>query len=324
MVEPREEAAAATLANGNVLVTGGYERAKEVTLKTVELFNWESRTFEKLPTELVEPRYGAVDVLLGDGRVLVAAGGNELGDLGTAEMSSVTPPTVATGAAAGVETSAAALNGSVVAETATQSFFQYGTTAAYGSSTAKQTVAASVKAIGFAAAVGGLAPSTTYHFRAVSENAGGVSFGADQTLTTATPPPPSIAGATQSRSRWREGGALARISRRRAPVGTTFSFALNEQANVSLAFTQRAHGRRVRGKCVAQTRANRRKRVCLRTVTRGTLGFSGHAGVNHVAFQGRVSRSKRLAPGTYTLLITASDARGRKSGTARLAFTIVR
>ena len=65
-----------------------------------------------------------------------------------------------------------------------------------------------MKAVGFAAAVGGLAPSTAYHFRAVSENAGGVSFGADQTFTTATPPPPSIAGATQSHSRWREGSAL--------------------------------------------------------------------------------------------------------------------
>ncbi len=107
-------------------------------------------------------------------------------------------------------------------------------------------------------------------------------------------------------------------------MGTTFSFTLNEQANVSFVFTQRVRGRKVRGKCVAQTKGNRRKPACLRTVTRGTLGFSGHAGVNHVAFQGRISRSKRLAPGTYTLLITASDATRRKSGTARLTFTIVR
>ena len=325
LTEQREEAGYVALADGNVLITGGYNRATNETLKTIELFHWETRTFEKLSTELVEPRYGPADVLLTDGRVLVAGGGNPgESQVRTAELSSVTPPTVATGAASGVEVAAAALNGSVVAETASHSYFQYGTTTSYGSATAKQATAASVKAVGFTAAVGGLAPSTTYHFRAVSENAGGVSYGADQTFATATPPPPSITSATQSRSRWREGSGLARISRRRVPVGTTFSFALNEQANVSFVFTQRVHGRKVRGKCVAQTRANRRKPACLRTVTRGTLAFSGHAGTNHVAFQGRLSRSRRLAPGAYSLLITASDATRRKSGTVRLTFTIVR
>ena len=62
--------------------------------------------------------------------------------MATAEETSVTPPVVATSAATGVEVAAAALNGSVVAETASHSYFQYGTTTAYGSATAEQTVAA--------------------------------------------------------------------------------------------------------------------------------------------------------------------------------------
>ena len=35
------------------------------------------------------------------------------------------------------------------------------------------------------AAIGGLAPDTTYHFRLVAENSGGVAYGDDQTFTTA-------------------------------------------------------------------------------------------------------------------------------------------
>jgi hypothetical protein len=71
---------------------------------------------------------------------------------------------------------------------------------------------------------------------------------------------------------------------------------------------------------VAQTSENRRKRACTRTLTRGTLSFSGHSGLNQVLFQGRLSRSKKLKPGRYTLIITATNSAGNT--TARLTFTI--
>jgi hypothetical protein len=130
---------------------------------------------------------------------------------------------------------------------------------------------------------------------------------------------------SQSHSLWREGSKLATYSRnKRAPVGTTFKFVLNQQATVSFVFTQQVGGRKVRGSCMAQTRANRRKPSCKRTVTQGALTFSGHSGLNTVAFQGRVSGSKKLPLGAYRLRITATNSKGQRSNTRSLNFTIVR
>jgi hypothetical protein len=60
----------------------------------------------------------------------------------------------------------------------------------------------------------------------------------------------------------------------------------------------------------------------MRNVIAGTLRFSGHAGVNTVHFEGRVSRNKRLRAGRHMLIITASA--GQSSPPLRLQFTIVK
>ncbi len=138
--------------------------------------------------------------------------------------------------------------------------------------------------------------------------------------------PPVLANASQSNRRWREGTRLASFSRKRKlpPLGTTFSFTLNELASVRFAFTQRVGGRKVNGKCVAQTKKNRHKRACKRTVTQGLLTFAGHDGTNKVSFQGRISHSKKLRPGIYTLVITATNAAGQRSAAKQLSFTILK
>ncbi len=112
--------------------------------------------------------------------------------------------------------------------------------------------------------------------------------------------------------------------KKKPPVGTTFSFSLNEQASVTFSFTQKATGRKVGGKCVAKSRKNAKRKSCKRTVTAGTLSFTGHAGTDNVVFQGRISRSKKLRPGSYTLVITATNTAGQKSGPQTLGFTIVK
>ena len=137
-------------------------------------------------------------------------------------------------------------------------------------------------------------------------------------------PPPTITAARESASTWREGKKLAAISKsRRPPVGTTFSLTLNEQASLGLAFTEQAGGREVGGKCVAVSAKDRHKPSCKRTVVAGTLSFSGHSATNKILFQGRISRTRMLAPGRYRLLITATNAAGVASAPASLSFTIV-
>jgi hypothetical protein len=110
----------------------------------------------------------------------------------------------------------------------------------------------------------------------------------------------------------------------RIPVGTTFSFTLNEQAHVSFAFIKQASGRTVKGHCVGPTKTNLNKPRCKRGVTAGSLSFMGHTGLNKLAFQGRISRSKKLTPGRYTLVIAATNATGGRSASHSLRFTIVK
>ncbi len=135
---------------------------------------------------------------------------------------------------------------------------------------------------------------------------------------------PSVLKTGESAKRWREGRRLAKISRKGStPVGTTFSLSLNEPATVSFSFTRRVAGRKVRGKCAAQTSKNRHRAGCERMATAGVLSFSAHTGTNKVAFDGRISHSKRLKPGHYKLIIRATNAAGA-SNAKQLTFTIVK
>jgi hypothetical protein len=146
---------------------------------------------------------------------------------------------------------------------------------------------------------------------------------------TVGPPVPSLGPIHASHKTWRPGHKLASIAsvghkhRRKPPVGTTFTFTLNTTATLKLTFTHRVGGRKVKHKCVAPTRHNRHDRACKRTVTAGTLTLTGHAGTDKIRFQGRLSKHRKLAPGTYTLTIAASNTSGR-SRPRSIKFTIAR
>jgi Kelch motif len=79
---PREDAVAATLPDGRVLIAGGYNASG--TLQSAELFDPTSDTFTALPasgnTELQTARGLAVAAVLHDGQVLIAGGGDNSGD----------------------------------------------------------------------------------------------------------------------------------------------------------------------------------------------------------------------------------------------------
>jgi 6-phosphogluconolactonase (cycloisomerase 2 family) len=115
-------------------------------------------------------------------------------------------------------------------------------------------------------------------------------------ITVAGPRPraPVISRVRESAKTWREAGS----GKRGPPVGTELWFTLNESATVSLSF--------------------KRHRAAF------TLTVRGHQGVNRIRFTGRVSRIKKLEPGRYTLVITATNATGERSTRRSLRFTIVR
>ncbi len=95
------------------------------------------------------------------------------------------PPGAATAAPTGVGATGATLQGFVSANgAAATTFFEYGTTTSYGSSVAGSpgTVATGTGAI--TAAITGLSCGTTYHARALGQNAGGVTVGNDLSFTT--------------------------------------------------------------------------------------------------------------------------------------------
>jgi virginiamycin B lyase len=113
------------------------------------------------------------------------------------------------------------------------------------------------------------------------------------------------------------------ISRRRFSVGgvTEFRFNLSEPARVTVKIERKLRGRRVRGRCRAKARTGRR---CTLWKSAGrSLVRQGLQGPNSIAFSGRLGR-KALALGSYRALITATDAAGNRSRTAKLGFTIVR
>ena len=75
---------------------------------------------------------------------------------------------------------------------------------------------------------------------------------------------------------------------------------------------------------MAPTKRNKSRRPCKRAVTVGALTFArAHVGTDRIAFQGRLSHSKKLRAGRYTLAITATNTSGRATG-RNVTFTIVK
>ena len=125
--------------------------------------------------------------------VAVSAGGTVEGSNATFTTPKTPAPTATTSAATAVSGSAATLNGSANPEgVPTSYYFQYGTTAGYGSKTASQSAGSASTAQTAAANVSGLAATTTYHYRLVAVSAGGTVVGGDLTFTTSKLPAPAV------------------------------------------------------------------------------------------------------------------------------------
>jgi len=149
-----------------------------------------------------------------------------------------------------------------------------------------------------------------------------VDIGADQygpVCETSAPPPAPVAltltGVAESHAVWHEGSGPATIARRQArkkartPLGTTFSFTLSTQATVTFKFMRLLTGRMVAHRCVLPTLKNRRKPKCGYRLAAGTLSFpTVPAGSRSVTFDGILAGGRKLAPGSYTVAVSASTS----------------
>lgn len=136
-------------------------------------------------------------------------------------------------------------------------------------------------------------------------------------------PAPAVSGLTVSNRRFRVGSKPTPVSAaRRAPVGTTFRYRLSTGADVTLTIARLRPGRRVGGRCVKPTRANRPRPACKRRVSAGRLKRAGRRGRNSTRFSGRIG-AKALRPGRYQVTVIATTG-GRSSVPRRASFTVVR
>jgi hypothetical protein len=105
-------------------------------------------------------------------------------------LAQVSAPAATTGAATEVTQTSATLSASVDPNGGpTTVRFEYGTSSAYGVTSAEKTVDGA-DPVTVETAVSGLTPATTYHYRVVATNSAGEADGADRTFRTVTPPQP--------------------------------------------------------------------------------------------------------------------------------------
>jgi hypothetical protein len=99
------------------------------------------------------------------------------------------PPTAVTGPAQNVLNSTATLTGTVTKNASEDAvaYFEWGTTTNYGNTTA--TFLVNLDTQNVSSDISGLAADTTYHFRLVATNSGGIGYGEDQTFSTTVSAP---------------------------------------------------------------------------------------------------------------------------------------
>lgn len=142
---------------------------------------------------------------------------------------------------------------------------------------------------------------------------------------TRHPAVPILSALSETTAAWREGNPFPHRNPQnkaaKLPLGTIFSFSLNVPARVTFTFGESFGGRGVGQTCAAPTNKNG-TRHCTRSADAGALTFSARAGRNRLRFDGLISARKRLRPGRYTLLVTATSDAGQGAQPKTLSFTV--
>jgi hypothetical protein len=207
--------------------------------------------------------------------------------------------------------------------------YNYGTTVAYGQTTASAQLQAGIAAQPAPATLAGLIPGTPYHLQLVVTTPDGTATSSDVTFTTRStqsPPPPRKPAISSLRASPKSFSlAGRRVNARcvkptrqnkgnkhcRRPSTLRISYTLNVAATVTLKLKRQVTGRKVNGRCVKPTTKNRKHRKCAQLVNvPGELRLAGQAGANQSTFNGKIG-GHQLAHGTYQL--TATPAGGSSS-----------
>jgi len=159
-----------------------------------------------------------------------------------------------------------------------------------------------------------------------------VTMSSDQTVTATFIAVPSITAFKLTNTRFTagpratainaRGSAAAKPRKPKIPQGSAFLYTLSLASTATIVIERQTPGRIVGTKCVAQTKANAKKKHCTITTRVGTLTRKSKAGRNTIAFSGRIGR-KALAPASYRATITARASTGPTSTPSSATFTIV-
>jgi phosphodiesterase/alkaline phosphatase D-like protein len=155
---------------------------------------------------------------------VVASSGGGVSTGADRSFTTLAAPSVATRDADPVAVGGATLNGTVNANgSSTVASFEYGPTTAYGTTvTAVENPVDGSADTAVSAALSGLAPDTTYHFRAVGMNVHGTTYGADRSFFTSAPAAPAVS--TEDASLVVREGALLNGTVAANNAATTVSF----------------------------------------------------------------------------------------------------
>jgi hypothetical protein len=139
------------------------------------------------------------------------------------------------------------------------------------------------------------------------------------------PTPDTLAPTVTSLSLTNKVFAVAAGATPRAAVkkGTSFRYSVSEAGRARFTIQRALPGRKVGRRCVKPTRSLRKKRRCTRYKTVGTLTRNAAAGVNSLAFTGRIGR-KALRRGPHRARLVVTDGANNRSTPRSVTFRIVK
>ncbi|HME03041.1 MAG TPA: hypothetical protein VKG38_08420, partial [Solirubrobacteraceae bacterium] len=180
---------------GNTALIGGY--ADDYAIGAAWQFTRSGSTWSQQGAKLVPSEesgaseFGYSTALSANGTTAVIGGPADNSGVGAA-WAFVLPPTVVSEPASSITQTAATLNATVNpnGQSVTSCVFEYGPTSSYGSTQPCSSLPGSgTSPVAVSATLTTLNPSASYHYRIAATNAGGTSYGGDQSFTTLSSPP---------------------------------------------------------------------------------------------------------------------------------------